>query len=499
MAKKKTRAKTPEPPEAPKQRTCGTMPVHERLLRTNPAYLRGRVASENRHYEYLRRGPTVARTGITVIPVVVNVVYNTAAQNISKTQIRSQIDVLNADYRKTNADISSLPAVFQALATDARIEFVLASKDPDGNQTEGIRRKKTNVASFGDDDSVKSSASGGLDAWPADKYLNIWVCQLSGGLLGYAQFPGGPADTDGVVIRCTAFGTTGTAAAPFDLGRTTTHEIGHWLNLRHIWGDDGNGCSGSDFVNDTPNQGGPNYGTPAFPHVSCNNGPNGDLFMNYMDYVDDTAMFMFTSGQVDRMQACLDTDRSSIGTQKPGPTAKFIEDIPTLKFKEDWPPVTLKFRDDWPPSLKFSEDPQPSVKFTEDPQPTLKFSEDYQPTSKFRDDVKQPGLDKPPYQDFGKFPGSDWQGGQLPMGGRAAPFILSTPHHSMAWTRTFPEAAQASLQACAQQIQQYENQLNSYAQAEAAGQLSAADRQQADAMYQEYLALVQEYRQLAGR
>jgi hypothetical protein len=229
------------------------------------------------------------------------------------------LEVLNRDFRMTNPDVASLPAVFQPLAADARIEFELATTDPQGNATDGITRTQTTATGFPDDDTVKSTASGGADAWPADKYLNVWVCQLTNNLLGYAQFPGGPAETDGVVILHTAFGNSGTAAAPFDLGRTTTHEIGHWLNLRHIWGDDGTGCNGDDFVSDTPNQAGSNGGTPTFPHVTCNNGPNGDLFMNYMDYTDDVAMFMFTGGQVARMQACLDTDRSSIGTVKPSP------------------------------------------------------------------------------------------------------------------------------------------------------------------------------------
>ncbi len=151
---------------------------------------------------------------------------------------------------------------------------------------------------------MKSSATGGIDPWPTDRYLNIWVCQLGGGLLGYAQFPGGPADTDGVVILHSGFGTNGTAAAPFDLGRTTTHEIGHYLNLFHIWGDDGSGCSGSDEVADTPNAAGPNFGVPTFPHVTCSNGPNGDLFYDYMDYTDDRGMVMFTNDQVARMEAC---------------------------------------------------------------------------------------------------------------------------------------------------------------------------------------------------
>ena len=112
---------------------------------------------------------------------------------------------------------------------------------------------------------VKSAATGGANPWPADRYLNMWVCQLSGGLLGYAQFPGGPPETDGVVIRHSAFGTTGTAAPPFDSGRTTTHEIGHYLNLFHIWGDDGTGCNGTDEVADTPNQGGPTQAAPPSP------------------------------------------------------------------------------------------------------------------------------------------------------------------------------------------------------------------------------------------
>jgi hypothetical protein len=306
----------PAPVSQPKQRTCGTMGVHHRLLSTVPGYREARDNIEN-HAWRSALSPLSGRSGCTKIPVVVHVVYKTAAQNISDAQIHSQIDVLNADYRKKNGDASSVPGPFQPFAADTRIQFELATKDPQGQATNGITRTQTAADSFSDDDKVKSAATGGADAWPHDKYLNIWVCQLGGGLLGYAQFPGGPANTDGVVILHSAFGTTGTAAAPFNLGRSATHEVGHWLNLRHIWGDDGNGCSGSDFVADTPNQAGPNFGKPAFPSVTCSNGPNGDMFMNYMDYVDDDAMFMFTAGQVTRMQAALDGPRSSIGTSIP--------------------------------------------------------------------------------------------------------------------------------------------------------------------------------------
>ena len=285
----------PETPEVPKQRTCGTMPVHERLMRTNPEYARARAASENNHFNYLHRGPMQARSGVTAIPVVVHVVYNTAQQNISDAQIQSQIDVLNQDYRMINSDLSSVPNAFKPLVADSRIEFELAKKDPNGNPTNGITHTHTNAASFSYDDSVKSAANGGVDPWPADKYLNIWVCQLGGGLLGYAQFPGGPAATDGVVILHSAFGTNGTATAPFNLGRTATHEIGHWLNLRHIWGDDGNGCNGSDFVDDTPNQASENYGTPTFPHVTCNNGPNAGFPIAASAAADSARTFSYLS------------------------------------------------------------------------------------------------------------------------------------------------------------------------------------------------------------
>lgn len=287
------------------------MPVHRRLLESVSGYAHARTEIENFTFQHARRAR--ARLGAVVpLPVVVHVLWHEQTQNISDEQIASQLAVLNADFRRTNPDVAAVPAAWQPLVADARIEFVLARIDPTGQSCTGITRTRTEIAAFDTDDTVKSAATGGTDAWPADRYLNIWVCQLGGGLLGYAQFPGGPPETDGVVVLHSAFGTTGTAAAPFDGGRTLTHEIGHWLNLRHIWGDDGEGCSGSDFVPDTPNQAGPNYGKPVWPKVSCDNGPHGDMFMNYMDYTDDAAMYMFTVGQADRMAACLTGPRSAL-------------------------------------------------------------------------------------------------------------------------------------------------------------------------------------------
>ena len=200
-----TTTTTPTPP--PTIRTCGTMQVHERLMRSDPEYQRLRIASENHHFEFRMRRGMLARTGVTRIPVVVHVVHKTAAQDISDAQIKSQIDVLNRDFRKTNSDLNRIPAPFKALAADARIEFALADKDPAGNPSTGITRTATTKDSFLDtDDGVKDANSGGVNAWPRDNYLNIWVCQLGNNLLGYAQFPGGSAATDGVVILHSAFG-----------------------------------------------------------------------------------------------------------------------------------------------------------------------------------------------------------------------------------------------------------------------------------------------------
>ncbi len=296
----------------PNKRTCGTIEVHEELLKKSKRYADARKKIESEAQNFLRTNRILERQQIVKIPVVVHVVWNAIEENIPDTQIQSQIDILNRDYRKKNSDVSKVPEVWKDLVGDARIEFYLANIDPEGNQSNGITRTQSSVEAFNHlADDVKSVAKGGVDPWPSDRYLNIWVCRLNRGLLGYSQFPGGPPETDGVVIGYTYFGTNGTATHPFHLGRTATHEIGHWLNLNHIWGDDMGACSGSDNVSDTPNQGDSNDGSPDFPHITCDNGPNGDMFMNYMDYVNDDSMFMFTVEQVIRMEACLQGPRSS--------------------------------------------------------------------------------------------------------------------------------------------------------------------------------------------
>lgn len=296
-----------------KKRYCATMEVFNRQADIFPAYRRAQAKIESDINTILTGRESLRFVDPVKIYVVVHVVYHEAVENISDEQILSQLEVLNNDFRRTNKDKDQVPSVWNDVAADTFITFELA---PDG-----ITRTATNLLQFSSDNAIKSSKKGGRDPWPTESYLNIWVCNLENSLLGYAQFPGGPPETDGVVIDYRAFGTLGTAEAPFNLGRTTTHEVGHYLNLSHIFGDGrSNSCEDSDYVEDTPNQLGPNYNKPTFPTVSCANVPHGDMFMNYMDYVDDDSMFMFTKGQAYRMKATL-----------LGPRASLLRNIPVIE------------------------------------------------------------------------------------------------------------------------------------------------------------------------
>ena len=303
--------------QAPARRTCASVEVLQAQLAADPSLAQRMAEINNQAVKFAAQQVGVAQRSTAAIsvtiPVVVHVLYSTATENISDAQIASQIAVLNEDYHKLNADAGSVPAPFAGLAADIGIQFVLAKRNPSGLATTGIERKSSTTTSWGTSDNIKSTATGGLNAWDASKYLNLWVGTIGGGILGYAQFPGGAAGTDGVVISPVYFGRTGTVTSPYNLGRTASHEVGHWLNLNHIWGDDNGACTGTDNVADTPNQGAENYGKPVFPHVSCSNGPNGDMFMNYMDYVDDNAMFMFSTGQSSRMNALFAAGGARVG------------------------------------------------------------------------------------------------------------------------------------------------------------------------------------------
>lgn len=290
------------------QRNCASMDYHDHTLAT------GSNSSENliKAESFISRAlntPRVLATppGITGsvpvirIPVVVHILYNHPLQNIPDEQIFSQLKILNQDFRKLNTDLLQIPEKFRALAADCQFEFQLATTDMKGQPTNGIIRKATSIQVFGLDDRIKFSELGGDDAWDASSYLNIWVGNLAGGLIGYSSPLGGAVDRDGIVVRFNSIGNTGTARAPFNRGRTLTHEIGHWMGLFHIWGDS---YCGDDRVEDTPPQQSASTGCPSGNIPSCTN--SGNMYMNFMDLTDDACMGMFTTGQRRRMRAAFE-------------------------------------------------------------------------------------------------------------------------------------------------------------------------------------------------
>ena len=295
--------------EVPLRRSCGAMAAHMMLLEQislfPPRQMRLEGATERRR----DLGHDLAKTKLVTIKTVVNVVYKTPEQNISDAQINSQIrgpeQGLSRDQPRQEQDARRLGRVWSATR---RCNFKLVK----------ITRTKTTKNGFAFDDAVKKASTGGIAPFSPKTHLNLWVCALTGGLLGYAQFPGGPpGDRRGGDQLSRRSGRTARRRRRYNKGRTATHEIGHYFNLRHIWGDTPD-CSGSDMVADTPNCAGPNFGAPTLPVVTCNNGPNGDMFMNYMDYTDDAAMFMFTcaAGAPDANRARNGAHRSDLARSR---------------------------------------------------------------------------------------------------------------------------------------------------------------------------------------
>ncbi|WP_318640716.1 zinc metalloprotease [Flavobacterium ardleyense] len=276
------------------QRGCASHEVLDRQLKADPTLALRMNAIEEQTDEFIKNGKIV--NGVLEIPVVFNVLYRTTAENISQAQLQSQIDVLNKDFQGTNTDYNSSNP-FNSVRGALNVRFVL----------DNVVRKSTTKTSWGTNDAMKSTASGGIAATSPTTKLNYWVCNIGGGILGYAQFPGGSSTTDGVVIDSKYTGTTGSAVAPFNKGRTATHEVGHWMNLRHIWGD---ATCGSDLVADTPTHNTSNYGIPAVGHRSTCSGTPLEMYMNYMDYTDDAGMYMFSNGQATRMAAIFSTTGS---------------------------------------------------------------------------------------------------------------------------------------------------------------------------------------------
>lgn len=311
---------------------CGQMIGFEERLKSDPVFAKGLQSLEIQTSEYQNRlkegGFRDFRATVVTIPVVVHVVYENALENISDAKIQSQIAALNNFFRRQNSDLSSLPAPFIGLAADAFIEFKLAQRDPNCLSTTGITRTATTLLDFMYNPNastpparnpVKFNSSGGHDGWPPDRYLNIWVCDLDPSLRGYGSFPSDLATRpteDGIVIDYLACGTIQPYVNGYHLGRICAHEVGHWLNLRHIWGDDCPGssqCNGTDYVGDTPNQECANNDYPTFPKTdACTPTSPGVMFYNQMDYTKDLVRRMITQGQCDRMAATLFTVRNNL-------------------------------------------------------------------------------------------------------------------------------------------------------------------------------------------
>lgn len=280
---------------------CYTQQVLAENLLNDPSLAQRMARIEEFTKQYLKSGANsrILSNEPIEIPVFVNVLFKTEEENITDERINSQIEILNKDFSAANIEYSTIPAIFNSVASgDFGIRFTLA----------GVKRHRVTRAIWQPNDFMKMPSKGGVAPTNPETMLNLWSCNMGRSILGYAQFPGGNPATDGVVIDDNAFGVN-PENAPYGLGRTATHEIGHWLNLLHVWGDDGSACTGSDEVDDTPNSAGPNFGCPGIV-TTCGN--TRDMTMNYMDYTDDACMYMFTLGQKQRAHAAIIAARAGL-------------------------------------------------------------------------------------------------------------------------------------------------------------------------------------------
>ncbi len=296
------------------QKSCQHTKHEYDRIQNDPSYLEKRSIIEKNTKKFITnyRNNRITNEKIHTLPVVVHIIYHEdfPEQNLSNDLVKSQIDVLNEDFSKTNTNFSTTPEDFKPLAADVNIRFQLANVDPNGNFTTGITRTVTTTRRIGKTSDYYQTSKGGIDAWDVTQYINIWVCELASRELGFAYFPTGSViQDDGLVISPDYFGRVENSS---NLGRTTTHEMGHYLNLSHIWGDNG-GCSDDDNVDDTPLQSGSRFGCPSHPVSSCG---SNDIVSNFMDYVNDECMTMFTHGQKKRMLATLEGPRKGLLTSK---------------------------------------------------------------------------------------------------------------------------------------------------------------------------------------
>lgn len=332
--------------QAKSQQRCATVEYQKMLSPQNSTLDRKALFEEWMRKKLAEPKTQVNRTSRTsattyTIPVVFHIIHNGepigTGTNIPDAQLISQINVLNKDYQRLNADASSTPAEFASVAGSLDIEFVLAKQDPEGLATNGIVRVQGTKTEWALADNEEFKA---LSYWPAENYLNIWIINFNdpNNFIGYAQLPessslpglensSNNAATDGVVINYKDVGSIDDGAfdlePQFNKGRTATHEVGHFLGLRHIWGD-ASSCSATDYVSDTPPQDNPTNGCPTHPQIACS---VNKMFQNYLDYTNDNCMNLFTQGQVARMEVILQNSprraslNSSPGASDPSPVA----------------------------------------------------------------------------------------------------------------------------------------------------------------------------------
>jgi hypothetical protein len=304
------------------QDRCGSMEVLERKFFEMPSlrtlFNDRELLFQKAVIERANRSRIMVAGGVVTIPVVFHVVGKD--QSIATdAQLLAQLDTINKDYAGRNAGAAKVPTHFQPLFGESGIQFCLAQRTPDNLPTTGIERYSTTRNSFSDtNENIKHSAQGGADAWDPDSYLNVWVCDLGSDMLGYATFPNsGPANEQGVVIHYRSL--PGSANSDFNGGKTLTHEIGHYFNLYHIWGDDRGSCSGTDRVDDTPNQADANrILRSGIVTDICTTVAPGIMYQNYMDYSPDANLIMFTKMQVARMEAAFSMYRSVLGASLGG-------------------------------------------------------------------------------------------------------------------------------------------------------------------------------------
>jgi hypothetical protein len=315
------------------QRECRSFEYQQELIQKNPSLKTSKQAIEDflsRHGSSVSSSARLAEFKIITIPVIIHILYHYPGENISDELVKSQIAAMNRDFRKLNPDTIKIPAEFKSLAVDCGIQFQLATVDAAGRASTGIIHKYTPVIRWGIDDKIKFSSEMGDDAWDTDSYLNIWVGTME--LNGYSSSPGDPANKDGIVISNKAFGVNNSGS--YNKGRTAVHEVGHWLGLRHLWGD---ANCGDDGIDDTPKQQTFTSGCPSIVRISCGNGPYGDMYMDYMDFTNDDCLVMFTEGQKQKMVSLFEPGgpRNSILSSK-GLDIPTIEQYPLPETAPQW-------------------------------------------------------------------------------------------------------------------------------------------------------------------